>query len=65
MIVIGIVAVIIAAVVLAVMLIIRIVKPPFDAEDNGYDTDMFTNAFDNVTIEDGSEPKKETEEKTK
>lgn len=64
-IVIGIVAVIIAAVVLVVMLIIRIVKPPFDAEDNGYDTDMFTNAFDNVTIEDGSEPKKETEEKTK
>lgn len=64
-IVIGIVAVIIAAVVLVVMLIIRIVKPPFDAEDDGYDTDMFTNAFDNVTIEDGSEPKKETEEKTK
>lgn len=64
-IVIGIVAVIIAAVVLVVMLIIRIVKPPFDAEGNGYDTDMFTNAFDNVTIEDGSEPKKETEEKTK
>lgn len=64
-IVIGIVAVIIAAVVLVVMLIIRIVKPPFDAEDDGYDTDMFTNAFDNVTIEDGSGPKKETEEKTK
>lgn len=64
-IVIGIVAVIIAAVVLVVMLIIRIVKPPFDAEDDGYDTDMFTNTFDNVTIEDGSEPKKETEEKTK
>ncbi len=64
-IVIGIIAVIIAAVVLAVMLIIRIVKPPFDAEDDGYDTDMFTNAFDNVTIEDGSEPQKETEEKTK
>lgn len=64
-IVIGIVAVIIAAVVLVVMLIIRIVRPPFDAEDDGYDTDMFTNAFDNVTIEDGSEPKKETEEETK
>lgn len=61
----GIVAVIIAAVALVVMLIIRIVKPPFDAEDDGYDTDMFTNAFDNVTIEDGSEPKKGTEEKTK
>lgn len=64
-IVIGIVAVIITAVVLVVMLIIRIVKPPFDAEDDGYDTDMFTNAFDSVTVEDGSEPKKETEEKTK
>lgn len=64
-IVIGIAAVIIAAVVLAVMLIIRIVKPQPDETDDGYDTDMFTNVFDNVTIEDGSEPKKEAEEKTK
>lgn len=64
-IVIGIAAVIIAAIALVVMLIIRIVKPQPDEMNDGYDTDMFTNVFDNVTIEDGSEPKKETEEKTK
>lgn len=63
-IVVGIVILIIAAVALIVMLIVRMVKPRYD-DDDGYDDDMFTNAFDNVTVEDGSEPKKETEEKTK
>ena len=64
-IVLGIVAVIIAAVALVVMLIIRIVKPQPYEEETDYDRDMFTNTFDSVTIEDGNEPKKETEEKTK
>lgn len=63
-IVVGIVILIIAAVALIVMLIVRMVKPRYD-DDDGYDDDMFTNAFDSVTVEDGSEPKKETEEKTK
>ena len=63
-IVVGIVILIIAAVALIVMLIVRMVKPHYD-DDDGYDDDMFTNAFDSVTVEDGSEPKKETEEKTK
>ena len=63
-IVVGIVILIIAAVALIVMLIVRMVKPRYD-DDDGYDDDMFTNAFDSVTVEDASEPKKETEEKTK
>ena len=63
-IVVGIVILIIAAVALIVMLIVRMVKPRYD-DDDGYDDDMFTNAFDSVTVEDGSEPEKETEEKTK
>lgn len=63
-IVVGIVILIIAAVALIVMLIVRMVKPRYD-DDDGYDDDMFTNAFDSVTVEDGSEPKKEAEEKTK
>lgn len=63
-IVVGIVILIIAAVALIVMLIVRMVKPRYD-DDDGYDDDMFTNAFDSVTVEDGSSSEKETEEKTK
>lgn len=62
-IVIGIVVVIIAAAALAVMLIVRIVRPqPYDG-DEGYDADMFTNAFDSVTVEDGNGKAEETKEK--